>query len=102
MVGDNSNNGIQKNLRLKNSIHQCTINSMHLGVNSLTRFPCMQPKNSKLLIESNQNTTKIAPRMLSMDCTCKNFHILPLAEHARKFVHRMLSTMKSVQRMLSM
>jgi hypothetical protein len=31
------------------------------------------------------------PRMLSMDCTCKNVHILPLAEHARKFVPRMLS-----------
>ena len=30
-------------------------------------------------------------RMLSMDCTCKNVHILPLAEHARKFIPRMLS-----------
>jgi hypothetical protein len=29
--------------------------------------------------------------MLSMDCTCKNVHILPLAEHARKFVPSMLS-----------
>jgi hypothetical protein len=29
--------------------------------------------------------------MLSMDCTCKKVHILPLAEHARKFVRRMLS-----------
>jgi hypothetical protein len=24
--------------------------------------------------------------MLSMDCTCKNVHILQLAKHARKFV----------------
>jgi hypothetical protein len=29
--------------------------------------------------------------MLSMDCTCKNVHILALAEIARKFVPRMLS-----------
>ncbi len=34
---------------------------------------------------------KFVPRMLSMDCTCKNAHILPLADHARKFVPRMLS-----------
>ncbi len=34
---------------------------------------------------------KFVPRMLSMDCTCKNVHILPLAEHARKFAPRMLS-----------
>jgi hypothetical protein len=26
-----------------------------------------------------------------MDCTCKTVHILPLAEHAQKFVPRMLS-----------
>ena len=31
------------------------------------------------------------PRMLSIDCTCKNVHILPLAEHARKFIPRQLS-----------
>jgi hypothetical protein len=29
--------------------------------------------------------------MLSIHCTCKKVHILPLAEHARKFVPRMLS-----------
>ncbi len=34
---------------------------------------------------------KFVPRMLSMDCTCKNVHILPLAEHPQKFVPRMLS-----------
>ncbi len=34
---------------------------------------------------------KCVLRMLSMDFTCKNVHILPLAEHARKFIHRMLS-----------
>jgi hypothetical protein len=34
---------------------------------------------------------KFVPRMISMDCTCKNVHILPLAEHARKFVPSMLS-----------
>ena len=38
-----------------------------------------------------QHAIKFVPRMLSMDCTCKNVHILPLAEHARKFVPRMLS-----------
>ena len=38
-----------------------------------------------------QCAIKFVPRMLSMDCTCKNVHILPLAEHARKFVPRMLS-----------
>ncbi len=39
---------------------------------------------------------KFVPLMLSMDCTCKNVHILPLAEHARKFVPRMLS-MRRIQ-----
>jgi hypothetical protein len=29
--------------------------------------------------------------MLSIDCTCNNVHILPLAEHARKFIPSMLS-----------
>jgi hypothetical protein len=38
-----------------------------------------------------QCAIKFAPRMLSIDCTCKNVHILPLAEHERKFVPRMLS-----------
>ena len=38
-----------------------------------------------------QCAIKFVPRMLSMDCTCKNVPILPLAEHARKFVPRMLS-----------
>ena len=38
-----------------------------------------------------QCAIKFVPRMLSMDCTCKNVHILQLAEHARKFVPRMLS-----------
>ncbi len=38
-----------------------------------------------------QCAIKFVPRMLSMDCTCKNVHILPLAEHARKFVPHMLS-----------
>ncbi len=38
-----------------------------------------------------QHAMKLFPRMLSMDCTCKNVHILPLAEHAQKFVPRMLS-----------
>ena len=37
-----------------------------------------------------QHAMKFVPRMLSIDCTCKTVHILPLAEHARKFV-RMLS-----------
>ncbi len=34
---------------------------------------------------------KFVPRMLSMDCTCKNVHILPLAEHAMISVPCMLS-----------
>ncbi len=34
---------------------------------------------------------KFVLRMLSIDYTCKNVHLLPLAEHARKFVPRMLS-----------
>ncbi len=38
-----------------------------------------------------QYAIKFVPRMLSMDCTCKNAHILPLAKHARKFVPCMLS-----------
>ncbi len=38
-----------------------------------------------------QCAIKFVLRMLSMDCTCKNVHILPLAEHARKFVPCMLS-----------
>ncbi len=39
-----------------------------------------------------QSAIKFVPRMLSMDCTYKNVHILPLTEHARKFVPpRMLS-----------
>jgi hypothetical protein len=29
---------------------------------------------------------ELFPRMLSIDCTCKTVNILPLAEHARKFV----------------
>jgi hypothetical protein len=33
-----------------------------------------------------QCAIKFVPRMLSMDCTCKKVHILPLAEHARKIV----------------
>jgi hypothetical protein len=38
-----------------------------------------------------QCVIKFVLGMLSMDCTCKNVHILPLAEHARKFVPCMLS-----------
>jgi hypothetical protein len=38
-----------------------------------------------------QCAVKFVPRMLSIDYTCKNVHILPLAEHARKLVPRMLS-----------
>ncbi len=38
-----------------------------------------------------QSAIKFFPRLLSIDCTCKTVHILPLAEHARKFVPRMLS-----------
>ena len=38
-----------------------------------------------------QCAIKFVPRMLSMDCTCKNVHILPLAVHVRKFVPSMLS-----------
>ncbi len=38
-----------------------------------------------------QCAIKFVPHMLSMDCTCKNVHILPLAEHVRKFVPRILS-----------
>ncbi len=38
-----------------------------------------------------QCAIKFVPGMLSMECTCKNVHILPLAEHARKFVPHMLS-----------
>ena len=34
---------------------------------------------------------KFVPRMLSMDLQVKTVHILPLAEHARKLVPRMLS-----------
>ena len=37
-----------------------------------------------------QCAIKFVPRMLSMDCTCKNVHILPLAEHARKIIPHML------------
>ncbi len=37
-----------------------------------------------------QCAIKFVPRMLSMYCTCKTVHILQLAEHARKFVPRML------------
>jgi hypothetical protein len=33
--------------------------------------------------------------MLSIDCTCKTVHILPLAEHARKVVPRMLSVRRN-------
>jgi hypothetical protein len=57
---------------------------------------------------------KFVPHMLSMDLHVKTVHILPLAEHARKFVPRMLSVcdeivsssaqcaIKSFPRMLSM
>ena len=38
-----------------------------------------------------QCAIKFVPRILSMDCTCNNVHILQLAEHARKFVPSMLS-----------
>jgi hypothetical protein len=38
-----------------------------------------------------QCAIKFFLRMLSMDCTCNNVHILPLAEHAQKFVPSMLS-----------
>ncbi len=38
-----------------------------------------------------QCAIKFVPRMLSMDCTWKNVHILPLAEHARKFIPHMPS-----------
>ncbi len=38
-----------------------------------------------------QYAIKFVPRMLSIDCTCNNVHILQLAEHARKFVPSMLS-----------
>jgi hypothetical protein len=31
---------------------------------------------------------KFVPRMLSMDVHVKTFHILPLAEHALKFIPR--------------
>ncbi len=37
-----------------------------------------------------QCAIKFVLRMLIMDCTCNNVHILPLAEHARKFVPRTL------------
>ncbi len=33
--------------------------------------------------------------MLRMDCICKNVHILPLAEHAQKFVPRMPSMQRN-------
>jgi hypothetical protein len=33
--------------------------------------------------------------MLSIDCTCKTVHILPLAEHARKLIPRMLSVQRN-------
>jgi hypothetical protein len=45
--------------------------------------------------------------MLSMDCTCKNVHILPLAEHARKYAQHEIGSayaqhaIKSFPRMLS-
>jgi hypothetical protein len=38
-----------------------------------------------------QCAIKFVPRMLSIDWICKTVHILPLAEHARKFVPGMLS-----------
>jgi hypothetical protein len=38
-----------------------------------------------------QCVIKFVLHMLRLDCTCKNVHILPLAEHAQKFVPRMLS-----------
>jgi hypothetical protein len=38
-----------------------------------------------------QCAIKFVPRMLRMYLHVKTVHILPLAEHARKFVPRMLS-----------
>jgi hypothetical protein len=38
-----------------------------------------------------QCAIKFVPRMLSMDCTCNNVHILSLAQHAQKLVPSMLS-----------
>ncbi len=48
-----------------------------------------------------QCAIKFVPRMLSIDCTCKTVHILPLAEHARKSFLAQCA-MKSVPSMLSM
>jgi hypothetical protein len=47
----------------------------------------------------SQCAMKFIPRMLSMDLQVKTFHILLLADPARKFVPRML---ESFPRMLSM
>jgi hypothetical protein len=38
-----------------------------------------------------QPAMKFVPHMLSMDLHVKTVNILPVAEHARHFVHRMLS-----------
>jgi hypothetical protein len=48
-----------------------------------------------------QCAIKFVPRLLSMDCTCKNVHILPLAEHAWKFLRRMLSMQRNRFRVCS-
>ncbi len=54
------------------------------------RFPVCSAYN-EIRSPYAQCAIKFVPRMLSMDCTCKNFHVLPLAEHALKFVPSMLS-----------
>jgi hypothetical protein len=56
----------------------------------LNRFPVCSACD-KISSPYAQCAIKFVPRMLSMDCTCKNVHILPLADHARKFIPRMLS-----------
>ncbi len=49
------------------------------------RFPVCSAC-AKMSSQYAQCAIKFVPRMLSMDCTCKNVHM-----HARKFVPRMLS-----------
>ncbi len=84
----------------------CNTRFLKIGFNSaeifdFETFPCMLSMRwnrfpvcsacDEISSPYAQCAIKFVSRMLSKDCTCKNVHILPLAEHARKFVPRMLS-----------
>jgi hypothetical protein len=55
------------------------------------KFIPRMPASDEIRSAYAQCRIKFVPRMLSMDLQVKTVHILPLAEHARKFVPRMLS-----------